>query len=736
MQNVSSAYKSAMKNILRERSYIRVLMGIVNYEAQDESEISHGAVVPFSSDSIIGSMSDNNSYAGFDCCIANGTQLLLPESEEEVLDTGLISDLPVNQSPFEITVSFSSPVDIKGLTLNFDDNVHATSFIIESENKVSYYNNESSEFVTEDAFDGVTYLKFTFSSMSIPTARLRLRRILLGYGLSYTNNDIIDSEWKSSVSEIADELPMVDVSVTLKNFDQYFDYNNPSSTLNYLDSTMPIQIQYGMTLDNGSIEWIPVAKCYISEWSADNKTATIKGFDVLRTMEDTYNRGRYYPNGISLFDLAEQVCADAGITEYRIDPYLKGIFTKNPLPRVAHKEALQIIANAGRCTLTIDRNGVPNIVSSFIPEISISANEEAEWSNVENILTNDPKDRYTLFYTNFISANDEHSILPPDEQSYSAHTGFISASISKEDRTFDTNPIITIRQDVSATRSGLVIRFGQVIPSECNITTYSDGVQQEQFIIKPTEKLTRFNRLFLTFDTMNIIFVKTSDPFQPIDIEYIGFEAISDFVFESNDMMSYPVGINDMTVKRIDTVVSMYSESDVVDTLSKGEITVSSGDKVQIYFDNPCYDYSAEIESGELCEVTDSGAYFAEVTFYTEGTFELIISGRKYNVSTTIYSKNVRQRGETKTWENPLISDLSMASELTEWLHGYYLYNLTYSFNTRGNPEIDPNDVIYQWNKFVKDMPVRLRSQTVRFNGALSGTVNTRRITDERLDNT
>lgn len=186
-------------------------------------------------------------------------------------------------------------------------------------------------------------------------------------------------------------------------------------------------------------------------------------------------------------------------------------------------ETLYAIANAGRCTLTIDRNGVPNIVSSFIPEISISANEEAEWSNVENILTNDPKDRYTLFYTNFISANDEHSILPPDEQSYSAHTGFISASISKEDRTFDINPIITIRQDVSATRSGLVIRFGQVIPSECNITTYSDGVQQEQFIIKPTEKFTRFNRLFLTFDTMNIIFVKTSDPFQPIDIEYIGF---------------------------------------------------------------------------------------------------------------------------------------------------------------------------------------------------------------------
>ncbi len=67
--------------------------------------------------------------------------------------------------------------------------------------------------------------------------------------------------------------------------------------------------------------------------------------------------------------------------------------------------------------------------------------------------------------------------------------------------------------------------------------------------------------------------------------------------------------------------------------------------------------------------------------------------------------------------------------ELTEWLAAYYQNNIVYEFDTRGNPELDPNDIIYQESKYVDNMRVRICKQVVRFNGSLSGRLVTRRTT-------
>lgn len=63
-------------------------------------------------------------------------------------------------------------------------------------------------------------------------------------------------------------------------------------------------------------------------------------------------KGQYYETGITLYDLAVLVLEDAGVAQedYYLDTYLKKITVYNPLPNVRHKEALQIIANAGRCS--------------------------------------------------------------------------------------------------------------------------------------------------------------------------------------------------------------------------------------------------------------------------------------------------------------------------------------------------------------------------------------------------
>lgn len=53
---------------------------------------------------------------------------------------------------------------------------------------------------------------------------------------------------------------------------------------------------------------------------------------------------------------------------------LKDVKTKAPMPVLSHRECLQIIANAGRCVLYTDANGVIVMALQLDAEVSISDN--------------------------------------------------------------------------------------------------------------------------------------------------------------------------------------------------------------------------------------------------------------------------------------------------------------------------------------------------------------------------
>ena len=56
------------------------------------------------------------------------------------------------------------------------------------------------------------------------------------------------------------------------------------------------------------------------------------------------------------------------------------------MPAVKHSEALQIIANAGRCVLFEDRNSKIHMQASFIPEHDSRINGETAYSHVSDVL--------------------------------------------------------------------------------------------------------------------------------------------------------------------------------------------------------------------------------------------------------------------------------------------------------------------------------------------------------------
>ena len=71
-----------------------------------------------------------------------------------------------------------------------------------------------------------------------------------------------------------------------------------------------------------------------------------------------------------------------------------------------------------------------------------------------------------------------------------------------------------------------------------------------------------------------------------------------------------------------------------------------------------------------------------------------------------------------------------MTHDLADWLGAYYSSGVEYEYNTRGNPEIDVTDVIYQENDFRGQMRVQVCQSTLDFNESFSGKITTRRMED------
>lgn len=738
MQKVSKAYKESMKSPLRERAYIMLSFGLVNQEAQAKAKIEEGDFSYYSNSSnIFGESNDDTVYATLEenFTKVDGSMFFLPRrnASHTYLDTGIVSEKLLSEAIFELTINLNmAATDFKGITINFGENYPVDFDMVSSSGQViEYRNNTDSLFTTEEVLENTTQVKLVVYSMKNPQSRLRIYSIRFGYGLVYYNNDVMSSSLESYVSPIGADVPQIDFTVQLKNYDHYFNVDNPKSAINFLETGQEMQIHYGYQLpDSDEIEWIIGNNLLCSEWESDDYTATIRCQDIFRNMDSEFYKGIYNRNGISYYDLAVAVLRDAGFTDYYIDPQLKNLYTKNPLPRVQHKEALQIIANACRCVLSQTRLGKIQIKSSFVPEAQASADTEAEYSNVENIMNTEVKDEYASLATNYAVADGSMFFLPRNGVGV-RNTGYVSAEISNEQCEFETNPKVTIRQEVACMYYGAKFTFGQALPSAFIIRTYNNGelVNTVEVGEKEISKVTVVHTELDDFDTMVVEFTKTAEPQNRIVLNNFSFGDVTEFTMTRNDMTSSPKAIKQELVKEVIVPAYSYQNGVQEESLISEEVTVAVGDVTTFFVGEPSYDYRAVVD-GNASGVTilEWGNYYVKVRFNVAGTYRLEIFGYRYKIVEQYAVKSLNNRGRTIKWENPLMSDIAMATDLAEWLGDYYASGIEYEYNTRGNPELDVNDIVYQENEFHDGMKVTIYRQTLNFNQSFSGKVTARRL--------
>lgn len=578
MQEVSESYKASMKETLRERGYIMLTFGLVTQEAQSNATIDNDPQAYFStSSSMFRSGTDKYVYATVeeDFTKVDGTQYFAPreESGTPFLNTGLTTNGLVSETIQVLVISTNVPaIRVMGFTINWGEN-YAIDFELSTDagQVITVTDNDSSEWVTTDILEEFTTITLTVSKMLHEATRVRIYSIMFGYGLSYDNSSVIDSTLDNYVSPISEEVPQIDFSITLTNYDNKFDTDNPNSPASFLETGQEMNIYYGYeTPGADEIEWFQGAQLWCSSWECTDTSVTIRTRDMFREQDTEYTDGEFSPEGTSLYDLAVTAFEFMDIDDYYIDESLQSMYTCNPLPLVAGKELVQIIANAACCILTQSRSGT-----------------------------------------------------------------------------------------------------AQIMPSNTEV---------------------------------------------------------SDFTMEYMDMRELPTKNKQELVKEVIVPYYVYQDAEEQSNLVTEDVSVSSGDSETYYFSDASYGFTALLDSEEDgVEITASSAYSVTVTYSVEGSYRLQIYGYKYVISERYVTSTLNTRGSSIKWTNPLIDRKSLAEALAAWLAVYYASRVEYTYDTRGNPELDTNDIIYQQNDYDDDMKVMVTNTTLKFNGGFSGSVTTRR---------
>ena len=739
MQLVSKEYKEAMQLPFRNRAYIRVSIGVVNSDAQNNAVLDEETELTYFSDGKkpFDGYTVTKPYATAEQNFSkvDGSMYFLPKETDgySFYNNGIVT----NDILGAVYISFGGLVglDIKGMTIDFGE-CYPTQFTIQSDSGTKSYENDKQLFTTEDAFDGSSYFVITPITMLGGQDRMRIYQMTFGIANTFSNDKVINCSLKDYVSPISETIPSMDVSLTVDNQDLYYSPDNPESAIAYMEIGQEVKVAFGYDVTgNGDIEWLPETTSYLNTWSADDVQAKFTSTDRFYQLTDTYYKGLYRSSGITLYDLALDVLNDAGIEderEFYLDPYLKRITVYNPLPAVKHSEALQIIANAGRCALYEDRANKIHLKASFVPDMQVSVNNKTDYSSIENLLKDNQKDAYAIASNDF-SLVDGSLFFMPKDGGYK-ETGYVSNSIADADGNFTENPIITVTLESGFTAFGAIINFRNVAPQEFVIRTYYLNALQDTYTVQnpDTEYITK--QQFNDFDKMEIEFTK-GHPNARITIDNILIGDVTDYrLTRTRDLMDNPTGTRQEKVKMISVKKTNYRESqEGFKELITEKVTLTEEMQHTVYFSIASYGFQASVKDNSNIgvQIVASSNYFVAVKFTnaTAGTeIELVIQGYEYVADESYYRVTHNPNGQEIEWSNPLISTDEQARDLEEWIATYYLGDVDYEISWRGDPRVEANDLFYLELKNREDALIRSYQNELSFNGSWSGSMKARKV--------
>lgn len=664
MQETSAAYKIEQKNPLREASYVWVYLGVIDRTAQRtariDSSVTEWSKVPTGNDLLEGIYAtyEENFFR------ADGSMRFPPESAWAMYQGAASASIGG-----AIKFAFDSSCDIRGISLKFFDDAIPLTFTI-SNGTVTYsytYDeddvDEHGKWSCEDEFTNSTYILITPLTLKGGNQRMRIQQILFGKGFYFSNKDLLSTSYTSTVSHLSDKLPSKTFSFTVDNTNKKFAADDPHSFVHFLQEQQEIDFDYGRDLPGGGIEKIKGGKMYLKTWATDDQKATFNAVGYLEFMDTTYYKGQMYTMYYTLYDIAEMVLQDAGITEYNLDSSSLSRLVRNPLPVEKSKNLLQLIANAGQCIFYEDRDGVLTIAPAYRGTVENATDYTLEYRD----LLSSPSAGTTEFIKNVVCQYYDYVL---------SEEGSVVKTIEKEDMIVGDNFLL----------------FSE--PMHIEHVYYEDS---------PTTGASNF----------------------PMDIPIHGGEYIEITIYPNGDYAIagslydedgyvYELSLTDkFTITLYDNVGNIVKQEADTNHLYYRNPEPYNPESA----DWGCW-FKVEYDTYDAATITEQGAYY--IKFTTDHRSKLLFWGKEVTILTSEVSDNIRNIGVDKTCKNALIDTSNWAESNLDWMVDYYDDDIEYTVDYRGEPALDCDDVIYLDNQYVSKNYVRVTESTINTSQGMS----------------
>lgn len=684
MQQTSEAYKTEQKQHLREKSYVWVYLGVVDRTAQKTAQITSNVTewskLPTGNDLIEGV------YATYEQNFfrADGEMMFPPETwamYQGAASADLID--PNVQNSAAITFTFDSNCDIRGLTLKFYDDAIPLEFTVTNGKVAGTHSyvydpddvDEHGNWWCESEFMDSDYITIIPTRLKGGTQRFRIQRILFGVGFYFSDKDLLSTSFTNTVSHLSDKLPSKTFSFTIDNTSRKFSADDPHSFVHFLQEQQEVDFDYGRELPDGTIETIKGGKTYLKTWTTDEQKATFTSVGYIEFMDSTYYKGQIYPVYYTLYDIAEMVFQDAGITNYSIDECLLEHLAHNPLPVEKHKNLLQLIANAGRCIFYEDRDGTFTIAPSLEGSESHNVGYRLDYSD----LLSTPSVGTTEFVKNVVC----------QYYSYELSSDYSQVGSVEEDE----------------------VKIGE------NFLLFSKPMWITNAYYENTP-------VTETLDTQNIGDLPGQEWIEII----VNKEGIVSHGWEERESELPYFGMYD------NFTITLFSDNTVLKE-ETGESEVRLYYKCPYPYD-PEYEesmpnvwYRIQTATNAQATITEKGAYY--IKFTTDRSKKIIFKGKEVTIQTSevSLSENIRNIGVDKTCKNALISNQTWAESNRDWMADYYDDDVEYSLEYRGEPALDCDDQIYLENNYVAKNLIRITDGTINTGQGMSkSTLRARRL--------
>ncbi len=753
MRKVSTLYKQTMAQILQPLTRLRLAFTIKDPTAAGDAALScTGQETGLSSlSTLVDKTPVEALYGSFEKNFwkADGSMQILPK-EPPYQNQGLVSEeLSDSTGAFEtppvLTVSFTNQHDLLGLTFTFDtfsgDYPSALAVTVwnreeETDRFVEYPT--QAEYVCNHPLPNCTKMEIRFLGMNKPYRRLRLFQLVFGVTHLFETPDIQSYSHSWEIDPISSSLPKTQMKFTAENFENQYNADNPQGIWLYLDERQPIHLEWGQETDDGGVEWIEGGTYYTSGTpSTKGRYVTFTATDQLSHMTGTFYKGLYRPQGISLYDLALEVLADAGLEKMEdgsnpwvLSDQLKEVLVTAPLPVKTHRECLQIIANAGRCVLRCDEQGRVQLKYQVDPVVTLTANGEAPWSNVQKAYESlePPAQNYLTFSPDSWLVGDENLWIAPQEPPYQ-YQGYVSEALSGSDGAFATPPEIHIGYSAPYSSYLMPLTFdpiGGTYPVDFDLLFQNNGktVYQEE-VRGQTGPSYVLEESVLDYTDLTLRFYRLNKPFQRLRIGQIGEGRVNDYYLNFAIAGEEPPVTKNPLLSTISMTCHTYTPKSETENLYEEE-WVLNGQETRTVLYNPAVEVSASLTNGEIVQAQYfSGA--ALLNIQGEGMTKLTLTGKRLEDAQSVVTLQKNERGEDCPFDNPLLSTPAHARQVGEWVADYLLMRNSYEMPFREDFRVEANDVLYMQSLFEEIFPARVLKVEFSLPGQ-SGKIKLRRM--------